>query len=794
MKNRKMSTTITLSILLVITICIALLYIIANKSMTSEMKESEMEALHNSLSVETSIIKEYIYHQEDMLIAFSNEVEVIEFLKDPNNEEKRLRAQKHTEEYYGRLKNWEGLYIGEWNTHVIAHSDENIVGMTTREGEPLKELQDAMLERGGLYNAGIIVSPASGKLILSLYCPVYDYDGETILGYVGGGPFVEELRGLLAPAEKQGASYYMINVNTNMCLLAQDEAMIATEIQDKLLLSVVQRINEGQGEQIGDIEYYDDEQGASVAAYQYISDYGWALISCNSEADIYADINQNMDMLAYICVAAVIIIVILCWVVIRVSTRPLKHVEKAIVQLEQMNLEKDPMLDKYIDGKSEVGQIATAIDSLYDSIEDLLKAESDKQAAIAKNESKDRFLANVSHEIRTPMNVIMGMNQMILLENKDQGIQDYANSIKNSSQHLMEIINDILDFSKIDSGKLQIVDKEYEVYPLLQEITMGMDAIMKQKNLEFVVTIDEVFPKVLKGDKKRIKQILNNLLSNAAKYTDQGKVTFTAKGLKSEEGFALVISVEDTGIGIRPEDMNKVFDSFARVEMNKNHYKEGTGLGLHITKELVECMNGTIELTSEYGKGSCFTVTLPQEVIDEAGEEAVVMEMVAEEREELEERVQQLEEKQLEDGVLQPEDLAQLTASEPTDASPTARLLAVDDNDMNLKIITVFLKNSGLQVDTASSGQEAIDMTNTTTYDLILMDHMMPEMDGVETLHRIREDEENLNRQTKVIVLTANAVAGAREDYLKEGFEEYLTKPVVKEKLEEVVGRYVKNE
>ncbi|MBE5954109.1 MAG: response regulator [Lachnospiraceae bacterium] len=791
MKNRKMSTTITLSILLVITICIALLYIIANKSMTSEMKESEMEALHNSLSVETSIIKEYIYHQEDMLIAFSNEVEVIEFLKDPNNEEKRLRAQKHTEEYYGRLKNWEGLYIGEWNTHVIAHSDENIVGMTTREGEPLKELQDAMLERGGLYNAGIIVSPASGKLILSLYCPVYDYDGETILGYVGGGPFVEELKGLLAPAEKQGASYYMINVNTNMCLLAQDEAMIATEIQDKLLLSVVQRINEGQGEQIGDIEYYDDEQGASVAAYQYISDYGWALISCNSEADIYADINQNMDMLAYICVAAVIIIVILCWVVIRVSTRPLKHVEKAIVQLEQMNLEKDPMLDKYIDGKSEVGQIATAIDSLYDSIEDLLKAESDKQAAIAKNESKDRFLANVSHEIRTPMNVIMGMNQMILLENKDQGIQDYANSIKNSSQHLMEIINDILDFSKIDSGKLQIVDKEYEVYPLLQEITMGMDAIMKQKNLEFVVTIDEVFPKVLKGDKKRIKQILNNLLSNAAKYTDQGKVTFTAKGLKSEEGFALVISVEDTGIGIRPEDMNKVFDSFARVEMNKNHYKEGTGLGLHITKELVECMGGRIELTSEYGKGSCFTVTLPQEVIDESGEESVVMETVAEEREELEERVQQLEEKQLEDGVLQPENLSPLTASEPTDTPPTAKLLAVDDNDMNLKIITVFLKNSGIQVDTASSGQEAIDMTKTTTYDLILMDHMMPEVDGVETLHRIREDEENLNRQTKVIVLTANAVAGAREDYLKEGFEEYLTKPVVKEKLEEVVGRYV---
>ncbi len=796
MKNRKMSTTITLSILLVITICIALLYIIANKSMTSEMKESEMEALHNSLSVETSIIKEYIYHQEDMLIAFSNESEVIEFLKEPNNEKKRLRAQKHTEEYYGRLKNWEGLYIGEWNTHVIAHSDENIVGMTTREGEPLKELQDAMLSRGGLYNSGIIVSPASGKLILSLYCPVYDYDGETIVGYVGGGPFVEELRGLLAPAEKQGASYYMINVDTNMCLLAQDEAMIATEIQDKMLLSVVQRIKEGNDEQIGDIEYYDDEQGASVAAYQYISDYGWALVSCNSEANIYADINKNMVLLAYICIAAVIIIVVLCWVVIRISTRPLKHVEKAIVQLEQMNLDKDPMLSKYIDGKSEVGHIATAMDSLYDSIEDLLKAEADKQAAIAKNESKDRFLANVSHEIRTPMNVIMGMNQMILLESKDEGIKDYANSIKNSSQHLMELINDILDFSKIDAGKLQIIEKDYDIYPLLQEITLGMDAITKQKNLEFVVDIDEGLPKVLKGDRKRIKQILNNLLSNAAKYTDQGKVTFTATGLKSKDGFALVISVEDTGIGIRPEDMDKVFGSFARVELNKNHYKEGTGLGLHITKELVECMNGTIELTSEYEKGSCFTVTLPQEVVEDAGEGAVVLKTVAEER------VERLEEKQLVEGVQQSvvNDLLQQGVEEEvrlgdttqeTAHEPTARLLAVDDNAMNLKIITVFLKNSGIQVDTASSGQEAIAITKTTTYDLILMDHMMPEMDGVETLHRIREDEENLNRKTKVIVLTANAVAGAREDYLKEGFEEYLTKPVVKEKLEEVVGRYV---
>lgn len=766
------------------------------------MKKSEMEALHNSLNVETSIIQEYIYHQEDLLIAFANETEVIDFLKDPNNEEKRVVAQKHTEDYFGRMDNWEGLYIGEWNTHVIAHSDENVVGMTTREGESLKELQDAMLERGGLYDAGIIVSPASGKLILSLYCPVYDYDGETILGYVGGGPYVQELKALLASAEKQGASYYMINVEESICLFAQDESLMATQIEDEMLLSVIAEINKDDSKLAGDIEYYDAKAGASIAAYQYISDYGWAVVSCNSEANIYADINKSMIVLAHICLATVVIIVVLCWLVIRLSTRPLKHVENAIVQLEAMNLKKDPMLDKYIGGKSEVGKIATAIDSLYDSIEGLLEVETEKQAAIAKSESKDRFLANVSHEIRTPMNVIMGMNQMILLENQDENINEYATSIKSSSQHLMDIINDILDFSKIDSGKLQIVEKKYDIYPLLQEVTLGIDAIMRQKKLDFVVDIDKDLPKVLKGDKKRIKQILNNLLSNAAKYTDQGSVTFTAKGVRRDDSFLLEISVEDTGIGIRPEDKDKVFDSFSRVEMNKNHYKEGTGLGLHITKELVEYMKGNISLTSEYGKGSCFTVTLPQEVVQDSSEATIVVEMMAEESASSKERVERPEEKQLEEREQQPEENDQLQkgvdeevqreeTTQNTAYKPTGRLLAVDDNDMNLKIINVFLRDSGIQVDTASSGQEALEMTRTTKYDLILMDHMMPEMDGVETLHRIREDEENLNRETRVIVLTANAIVGAREDYLKEGFEEYLTKPVVKEKLEEVVGRYV---
>ncbi len=765
MKNKKMSTTITLAIFVVVTICIALLYVIANKSMTSQMKESEMEALHNSLSVEASIIKEYIAHQEDMLIAFSNESEVIEFLKDVASTDKKNQAQQHTEQYHARLKNWEGLYIGEWNTHVIAHSDKNIVGMTTREGEPLKELQDAMRSSDRLYNAGIIVSPASKKLILSMYCPVYDYDGETVIGYVGGGPFVEELKELLAPAERKDANYYMINVETQMCLFAQDESLIATQIQDKMLLSVIQKIHENQDKQVGDIEYYDDEQGKSVAAYQYIADYGWALISCNSETDIYADIDRNMILLAYICIVAVIIIVILCWVVIRVSTRPLKHVENAIVQLEKMNLEKNPMLNKYIHGKSEVGQIATAIDSLYDSIEDMLTAEKEKQIAEAKNESKSRFLASMSHEIRTPMNSIMGMNEMILREVEDQNIYDYAMNIKSSSNLLLGIINDILDFSKIDAGKLQLVEVEYDTAAMFRDALLGVQSYIREKDLDFEVVVDENIPSRLKGDEIRIKQILNNLLSNAAKYTDTGKILFSTKSEKIDGQFCLVMSVEDTGIGIKEEDIDKLFDSFSRLDLGKNRYKQGTGLGLNITKQLVDLMKGTLKVTSQYGKGSCFTVILPQQVIDTTPIEKL-------------ENVKSSSFQEREKG------------AKKTFVS-TSRILAVDDNAMNLKVIDACLKNTGIQYELVNSGKECLRLTRENKYDLILMDHMMPEMDGIETFHHMQADDKNLNKDTKVIVLTANAIEGAKEEYLKEGFTEYLTKPILSDKFYEMLSRYL---
>ena len=765
MKNRKMSNAITATIILVNLVCIILLYLVANATMTTMMKQSEMENLHASLNVQTKMIQEYIEHQEDMLSAYSDSEVVREFLKHPEDDALRVQAQAYTERYYSRLENWEGLYIGEWDTHVIAHSNPDTVGMVTRTGEPLKQLQDEMTSRNGLYNAGIIVSPATGELIVSMYCPVFDTDGSTILGYVGGGPAAEGLDELLASAKVDAPEYYMINVETGMYIFAEEERLMATDIQDEMLLNVIERINIDRSTEFGDIEYMDKEEGASVSAYRYIPEYGWAVVSCNSEANIYADINKNMMVLAAICGIFEVFIGVFSWMCIYFNTRPMKHIHDAITQLQELKLEKNPELDQYVNTSSEIGQIATAIDSLYDSIKDMLDAEKERQAIIAASESKARFLASMSHEIRTPINTIVGMNEMILRENGDGIIQEYALNIKRESQLLIGLVNDVLDFSKIEAGELKIVEKAYQPSFMLYDTVLAMMPRIREKNLELIREIDESIPKWLKGDEIRIRQVLNNLLSNAVKYTEQGWITFRVNGEWKDERYWLQIAVLDTGIGIREEDLDQVFESFKRLELDKTHYIEGTGLGLNITKQLVETMGGTISVESVHGKGSCFTVVIPQSPLTEQDEERVSREAKNAE---------------------QNPDKGYLYL-------PEMKILAVDDNKMNLTVLKALLKRSRMQVDSATSGMECIDMTKQEKYDLILMDHMMPGVDGIQAMHLIQEDEENPNRTTPMIALTANAIDGMEQMYLAEGFAGYLSKPIVAEQLETMLGEFLVN-
>lgn len=401
----------------------------------------------------------------------------------------------------------------------------------------------------------------------------------------------------------------------------------------------------------------------------------------------------------------------------------------------------------------------------FKTAKDMLAIEKEKQMAILAGEAKAKFLANMSHEIRTPINTIIGMNEMILRENHDKAVEEYATNVQNASELLLVLVNDILDFSKIEAGKMDIVETDYYLSRMLTDVIKGIQIKTDNKKLVLDLVIEESLPSVLKGDEIRIRQILNNLLSNAVKYTHQGTITLTVKGIRTAEDFFLCISVEDTGTGIQTKDIEKLFDSFQRLEEQKNRYIEGTGLGLNITKQLVELMGGSIEVKSEYEKGSCFTVKIPQRVMDET---AIGKLEAAYER-----------------------DTSKKAGTKSKLYAPTAEILVVDDNEMNLAVVKALLKKTGIRLTLANGGAECLELCRVHQYDLILMDHMMPDPDGIETLHLLRKDEISLNQNTDVVVLTANAIAGMEEKYLQEGFSDYLSKPIMAEELEEMICRHL---
>ena len=419
------------------------------------------------------------------------------------------------------------------------------------------------------------------------------------------------------------------------------------------------------------------------------------------------------------------------------------------------------------------------------TVKPFIKAQSklmeEKVRAESENNAKSDFLANMSHEIRTPINAVLGMNEMIIREDhKAMGITEsdplavqeslenisvYAGDIQKAGHNLLAIVNDILDFSKIEAGRMDIVNAPYQLSSLINDINNMILFKAQDKGLDFSVEVDPEIPDELEGDEVRIRQILTNLLNNAVKYTDKGSVALKVRSKKIEAGrIHLIIGVWDTGIGIK-EDKAMLFERFERFDMERNSTIEGTGLGLPITHHLVELMGGKIDVESEYGKGSIFTATIPQNVLDETP--------IGDFQNRLKDNT--------------PADIPYRESFR----APLAHILVVDDTKINMKVVVNLLKNTKIKIDTAESGAQAVAMAAMTKYDIIFMDQRMPEMDGTEAFRRIRATEGGLSSDVPIICLTADAVIGAKERYLSEGFTDYLAKPIDSFALERMILKHL---
>ncbi|MCR4605518.1 MAG: response regulator [Eubacterium sp.] len=394
-----------------------------------------------------------------------------------------------------------------------------------------------------------------------------------------------------------------------------------------------------------------------------------------------------------------------------------------------------------------------------------------KRIAEEATQAKSSFLANMSHEIRTPINAVLGMNEMILRESDDPNIIAYSESVRGAGNTLLGLINNILDFSKIEAGKMEINEVEYDLSSVANDLVNMISSRADEKGLDLVLNFDPEIPKVLYGDELRVKQVITNILTNSVKYTERGTVTFELGYKKDEndpECIWLEVAVTDTGIGIKEEDLEKLFSQFDRIEENRNRNIEGTGLGMSITQKLLDMMGASMHVESTYGSGSKFSFALKQKVIrwEELGDYEASYRRLMGKRKNYREKL----------------------------IAPEAEVLVIDDNPMNLMVFKFLLKQTQVKIDTANDGDEGLSLAHDKKYDIIFFDHMMPGKDGIETLHEMRAQKNNPNLNTPSICLTANAISGAKEQYINAGFDDYLTKPVDTEKLEQMLIRYLPEE
>ncbi len=538
--------------------------------------------------------------------------------------------------------------------------------------------------------------------------------------------YLKGIQSMMEELTLNGKGYGFLVDETGLVVAHRDGAKIGTNLKDsengeEYLKAITQ-------EETGSFSYVCDGQKSTVFVNSIMNH--WYVVMVLSDRELYGEVRKQLVVNVIICTLVFLMIAAFYYVGHKNEINYAKSMEKMKLEEQKASYERKVL-------------------------------ELEKDAANASNKAKSDFLAKMSHEIRTPMNAIIGMDEMILRSRPGDPIRKYALDIQSAGKTLLAIINDILDLSKIESGKMELIPVEYSFASAINDVVNMTMNKAQDKGLEYSLKVSEDIPSVMLGDEIRVRQILLNLINNAIKYTHEGSVSVDVSYQNDTQMLQVVVS--DTGIGIREEDLDKLFGSFQRLDEEKNRDIEGTGLGLNITRRLVLMMDGNIDVSSTYGQGTTFKARLKQVAVDRTPVGDFAQNLFR-----MQEHAQEYT---------------------PSLFAPDARILIVDDNEMNLEVIVGLLEETRIKVSTAESGRECIDLLQKESFNVIFLDQMMPVMSGKQTLEEIRNRE--LAKEVPVIALTADAIVGAKENYLKEGFTDYLSKPVMYEALEMILLKYL---
>ncbi|HKL98794.1 MAG TPA: methyl-accepting chemotaxis protein [Mobilitalea sp.] len=579
-KNMKLSTSITVAITLIVIACIGILFNVSNNNMTNVMRDTAINNMLTSLESKTQIIEDYVENSESALLAFSKASDLNEYLKAVDDSELQTAAQTYTDKYFADLKGWEGIYLAEWNTHVITHSNKSAVGITIREGDPLKALHNSILSSNGIYNTGIMISPASKQLVLSMYCPIYDSDGKTPIGLVGGATVAVNLKEVLDELTINGlenVEYTLINVNAGTYIFDENEELMSTQIEDSMLLSIIDKITEKPDLNTDSVEYVGTDGEKYVSVFKHISERGWALVLSDSEAEIFAQANSNRTILGIICLISIFLISLISFIIVRISMKPLGIVEHEINKLKDLNLKQNKGIMKYIKHKNEVGQIASAIDTLSTTF----------RGVVTTLHTCSNSLTESSHSISDYSEILMEC-----VEDNAATTEELSASIISTNSAIDAVSQEIVNISDM-VGKIEdkVKDSNRESSELLKTstnmrniaentLTTSVDRISRTKQ-DIETTIDKLHSLMKIND--MAKQILDitkqtNLLSLNASIE-------AARAGEAGRGFAIVAG-----------EIGKLASSSSQTATEIQHLVEESSLSIEMVRE---CFNDIIQFMED---------------------------------------------------------------------------------------------------------------------------------------------------------------------------------------------------